>query len=137
MRRFLVVEASTKRSPAIASGKRGTPVVHLPSFLCTPLDPADGDTSRDLAFRVHGATGQPFRVLQTFVASDLDIIEGDVLVVGTREYPIRGVHVWPWRRGQTYLKLLLEEVDVGQSRFAPSYLLDFSAPESSQYVGLI
>lgn len=60
MHRLLKVEASTKRSPAVTAGKRGTPVVNLAGIYCTPLDPL----TADLAQRVGLDT--PHELLQTY-----------------------------------------------------------------------
>ena len=40
----------------------------------------------------------------------LDIIEGDILVVGGAEYPIRGIEDWLWPPdAKTYMILYLED----------------------------
>lgn len=106
--RMTSVTASTKRSPALdANGMRGEPATNIASLVCTPLDPADSEQARDLAFRLRQELDSPFEILQTFVDADLDITEGDVLVVADKDYPIRGVNDWSWR-GSRYLHLLLE-----------------------------
>lgn len=106
--RMATVTASTKRPPALdADGMRGEPATNIASLMCTPLDPADSQRARDLAFRLRQELDSPFEILQTFVDASLDIVEGDVLVVALKEYPIRGVDPWAWR-GSTYLHLLLE-----------------------------
>jgi hypothetical protein len=107
--RMATVTASTKRPPALdADGQRGEPETHLAELFCTPLDPADSEQARDLALRLRQVLDSPFKILETFVGTGLDIVEGDVLVVSGREYPIRGVNPWVWR-GAEYLHLLLED----------------------------
>lgn len=105
--RMATVTASTKRSPALTSGQRGEPVAQINNLACTPLDPAEDQRARDLAFRLRQVLDSPIMLLQTFVDVSLDIVEGDVLVVLTEEYPVRGVDRWEWRGGR-YLRLLLE-----------------------------
>jgi hypothetical protein len=61
MARLTTVTASTKRTPAIASGKRGTPETNLTGLSCTPLDPVDADIIRRLG------TDAPHELLQTYV----------------------------------------------------------------------
>ena len=56
------VTASTKRPPAISSGKRGAPVVHLSGLKCTPLDPVSSDIQQRVALNT------PMELLQTFLA---------------------------------------------------------------------
>lgn len=103
MRRFLTVTASTKRAPALSSGKRGAPVAYVTSLLCTPLDPVDPELRQRLALNT------PHELLQTFVREEYDIVEGDVLVVGSDEYPIRSCAEWDWH-GVEYRRLILEDL---------------------------
>lgn len=62
------VTASTKKAATIASSQRGTPVAHIASLKCTPLDPLDAET------RNRVVTNQGEHLLMTFV--DLYAIEG-------------------------------------------------------------
>ena len=61
MRRLLTVTASTKRSPAIVSGKRGTPTTNLASLRCSPLDPVAPDLAQRMGLNT------PHELLQTTV----------------------------------------------------------------------
>jgi hypothetical protein len=61
MRRLCSETATTKRQPAIASGKRGTPATNLTGLKCTPLDPVDPDLAQRLALNT------PHELLQTYV----------------------------------------------------------------------
>lgn len=56
------VSASTKRSPAISSGKRGSPTTNLSNLKCTPLDPVSSDIQERIALDT------PMELLQTFLA---------------------------------------------------------------------
>ena len=96
------VIASTKRAPAISGGKRGKAITNIPSLLCTPLDPVDENAQRRYS------TNAAFEIKQTFCELGLDIREGDLLVVGSKEYPVRAVGNWNWR-GTDYLQLFIEE----------------------------
>lgn len=60
LRRFLKVKASTKRSPSMSSGKRGSSTMQIRSLKCTPLDPV----SAEIASRPDLET--PHELLQTF-----------------------------------------------------------------------
>lgn len=106
--RLATVTAATKRLPPLSGGKRGEPTVWITSLRCTPLDPAEDQRARDLAFRLRQVLDGPFEMMQTFVDAALDIVEGDVLVVDGIDYPVRGVDRWTWR-GSTYLRLLIEQ----------------------------
>jgi hypothetical protein len=102
---FATVTASTKRPPAIAGGKRGTPAANLTSLKCTPLDPVDSE------IRERFGLNAPMELLQTFVEGGLDIKEGDLLVVSSVEYPIRAVGDWHWPPDTAnYLHLILEQL---------------------------
>jgi hypothetical protein len=103
MRRFLTETASTKRPPAISSGKRGTPATKISSLKCTPLDPVDPELRQRLAINT------PHELLQTFVNGGLDILEGDFLVYGATDYPIRSCAEWKWR-GVVFQRLILEDL---------------------------
>lgn len=99
------VAASTKRPPAKSSGKRGDPPTNLSALSCTPLDPVDAELRARIGLR--GA----MELLQTFVEGGLDIQEGDILVVGSTEYPIRSVGEWNWPAdGTDYLHLVVEDL---------------------------
>ncbi len=96
------VEASTKRTPAISGGKRGAPVTQVASLRCTPLDPVDAELRQRLGLST------PMELLQVFTA-ETDVREGDVLVVGSTEYPIRACEEWTWR-GSAFRRLVVEEL---------------------------
>lgn len=104
MNRFLTVAASTKRAPTVSGGKRGAPTTKLASLTVTPLDPVEAELRQRLALNT------PHELLQTFCDGDLDIREGDWLVVDGEEYPIRDVEEWAWGRGlqSAYRRLVLE-----------------------------
>lgn len=108
--RLAVVRASTKRPPVLSGGRRGAPVPRLPLIMCLPLDTAEQQRVRDLAARLGMALDAPLDVLQTMVDGSTDIIEGDVLVVDLKEYPIRAIDDWYWR-GSKFLVLLVEAQD--------------------------
>lgn len=98
----MTVTASTKRSPVIASGKRGTPATQVSSLLCTPLDPVDPELRQRLALNT------PHELLETFT-KETGIVEGDILVVGSNEYPIRSCAEWEWR-GSYFRRLVVEDL---------------------------
>lgn len=63
-----IVSCSTKRSPAIAGGKRGTPAANLVGLLCTPLDPVDPDLRRRMELDT------PHELLQTFIQGTTEFV---------------------------------------------------------------
>jgi len=103
--RFATVTASTKRPPAVSSGKRGSPAEEISSLSCLPLDPVDAEVRERLGLDT------PHELLQTFVQGGQDIREGDLLVVGSAEYPIRAVEDWRWPPDTAdYVRLVLEDL---------------------------
>jgi hypothetical protein len=60
-RRLMTVTASTKRAPALSSGRRGELVAVLTGIKCTPLDPIDPELRQRLDLRT------PHELLGTFV----------------------------------------------------------------------
>lgn len=108
--RMANVHASTRRSPAVNErGQRGEPEPHLASIMVTPIDPADSQQARDLAFRLQSETGRMLVLLQTFTEATNDVREGDVLITALGEYTVRNVSRWAWRN-RMFLHLLLEEL---------------------------
>lgn len=105
--RLATETASTKRSPGISEGRRGEPTTQIASLSCTPLDPVDAEIRERLALDA------PHELLQTFVTGAPDIREGDILVYGSVEYPIRSCAEWKWR-DTTYLHLVVEEIKDGR-----------------------
>lgn len=108
MRRFLTVQASTKRAPAMVGGRRGAAVAYLTAIKCMPLDPVDAELRQRLALNA------PHELLQTVVEEDVDVREGDFLVVtaddcSTVEYPVRACEDWVWGR-KTFRRLILEDL---------------------------
>lgn len=101
--RAATITGSTKRAPATSSGKRAAPAPHLASIRLTPLDPVDAETRQRLALNT------PHELLQAFADGGLDIVEGDLLVVGGVEYPVRSAGQWAWR-GSEFVHLVLEEL---------------------------
>lgn len=103
--KLATVTCGTKRSPSVASGKRGVPVTNLSDLKCLPLDPVNPE------IRMRLELDTPHEVLQTMVEGGPDIVEGDVLTVGSDEYDIRSVADWTWRPSETdTLLLVLEEL---------------------------
>lgn len=102
--KLATVTASTKRSPATGGdGKRGLPATNIASLSCTPLDPVSAEVQQRLRLDT------PHELLESYMDADLDVLEGDILVVGSREYPIRAVAEWSWR-GSEYLHVVVEEL---------------------------
>jgi len=108
-RKLLVVTASTKRSPVVASGKVGAKVVNIASFLCSPIDPLED--MRYGAMTRKPILESPKNTLITYCDADLDIKQGDTLVVGSDEYPITYVNDWYWQ-GENFMELGLERTRV-------------------------
>ena len=99
------VTASTKRAPTISSGKRGAAAENLASLKCTNLFPVDPEIRQRMILKT------PNELLEAWVEGGLDILEGDILVVGSTEYPIRAVAEWYWPEDDAnYLHLILEEL---------------------------
>lgn len=99
------VSASTKRPPARAGGKRGSPATNLTALTCMPLDPIDSEIRQ--RFGLEG----PMELLQTFVQKGLDIVEGDILTVSSVDYPIRAVGDWYWFGDDAdYQHLIVEDL---------------------------
>lgn len=108
--RMATVAFTTKRPAALAGGKRGEPTAHLTSedLRCTPLDPADPGGKGALVERL--ILESKVQLLETFVAGELDIRRGDVLVVGGVDYPIKAAGRWTWGDSQ-FRYLIVEDLE--------------------------
>jgi len=104
--RLATVSASTKRSPSISSGKRGAPTTKLSSVKCTPLDPVTEEVRRRVGLET------PHELLMCYALGSIDIKEGDILVVGSEEYPIKAVGEWAAspQGSDGYRELIVEEL---------------------------
>ena len=99
------VTASTKRAPAISGGRRGAAAANLTSLSCTPLDPVDPE------LRARLGLDTPHELLQTFVDTALDIVQGDILTVSSVDYPIRAVGDWAATASMpAYKRLIIEDL---------------------------
>lgn len=74
-------------------------VQHLATVCCTRLFPLSADDARRAGLET------PLRMYQTHVDADTDIVAGDVLVIGTQQYPVRFHERWLMGR-----KLIVEEL---------------------------
>lgn len=90
--RIATVTASTKRLPAMVGGKQGAPTTCISLLKCTRLVLADDAKELRETYKLETLVS----ILQCFVQGDLDIVTGDVLVIGDKEYPIRVVQEWPF-----------------------------------------
>lgn len=109
--RQLNVEASTRRPPATAGGKRGVMAECLPLVYVAPL------TNVTLEVAQRAGLDTPYTLLQTFADSDADIVEGDELTPKAGPYadkalPVRRVQRLAWGvMGQSErLHILLENL---------------------------
>ena len=101
--RAATVTATTKRA-TLSGGTSTGYVTHLSGVKCLPLMSVDPETRNRPELQTF------HEVKETFVDGGLDIMEGDKLVIGSVEYPIRAVDEQPWLFGGSYLRLLVEEL---------------------------
>lgn len=105
LRRLATRTCSTKRPPAMsAGGKKGPAVAHLSDLRCTPPAPL---SSLGNEVRVRDGLGAPHELQEVYLFTENDIVGGDYLVIGDREYPIKYVGAWDFF-GNPALMLLLE-----------------------------
>jgi len=101
---FLNQTISTKRSPSAAGGKVSAAVANLSSVAATELMPVDADLREQVPELATYA-----RTWQLFVGNGVDIQEGDRVVIGSAEYPVRYVEVWPWPDDTTFTRVVVAE----------------------------
>lgn len=101
-RRRARVAASTLRDVVGGDGKSSGPAEYLSGLLVTPIVPVEGNVQRRVI--EERALNNQSEILQTFVAGSPDIVAGDVLVVGSQQYPVHLVGQW-----DGYLALMVEK----------------------------
>lgn len=101
--KLATVTASTKRSGGVTDGLETAYAENIASLSCLPLDPV----SPDLMLGIEGLGWR--ETLQTATEGNLDIVEGDLFVVGSVEYPVRAVAEWEWK-GDEYKIIYLEDL---------------------------
>ncbi len=99
------VDCSTKRKPAISGGKSGAAVTNLSSLKCLPIHPLSNADEFSKTFALETLVNMK----ETYIQGNPDIVSGDILVVGSVEYPIRVVQSWPFN-GDTRTRLVLEDL---------------------------
>lgn len=104
IKRQTSVIANTKRAKTI-SGVRTPPELYLVGVQCTLPDPVDPELKQRMLL------GTPHEVLQVFVMELLDIVEGDVFVMDSVDYPVKKIAKWPTTKGG-FLQLFLEDLRV-------------------------
>jgi hypothetical protein len=99
--------ASTKRPPAASGGKVSQPVTHLVGLLIVPPLPADREMVEQAELR------NPREAKVTYIfptgAALPDVVEGDLLVVGSTEYLINLVKEWPRTNDSSFLEVLMTQ----------------------------
>lgn len=101
---FCTQAATTKRSPAAVAGKVAAMATELTSLMIMPLMPVGEDIRAEIALN------SPREAKETYCV-EVDVLEGDHLVVGGVEYIIRWVGEWPWPdASENFHRLVIEEV---------------------------
>lgn len=103
--------ASTKRPPALSGGKVGEPIAQLPSLLIVPLMPVSAETANTTRLDSPRTSFETF----AFPGADninLDVQNGDLLVVGSTEYKIVAVGEWERPNDGSFLHLVVEKLKV-------------------------
>lgn len=100
------VTASTKRN-ALVSGERTGYTTNLASLSIMPLCPIDSQRAAELRQLLKLDTA--YRLLETFAQGNPDVLDGDLLVIGTKEYNVRAVLPWTFG-GDVRVNLVCEEL---------------------------
>lgn len=106
MRRQMVVDATLKRNAAmnISTGVKGAAYV-VTTFKTTHADPIDDKIAERFGLEA------PVQYLVAYTHGDYDIRHGDILVLSGREYPIKGLGVYPDRIGvESTYEMILENM---------------------------
>lgn len=104
--RLANVTASTKRRPFTA-GVFGVYATNLASLKITPLAPVDTGRAAELQRLLKLDTA--LRLFECYAQYDPDVLDGDVLVIGTKEYQIRAALPWSFR-DDVRVNIIVEEL---------------------------
>ncbi|HSW63422.1 MAG TPA: hypothetical protein VLH56_08940 [Dissulfurispiraceae bacterium] len=99
--RLATVIASTKRNPAPSSGRVTVAVISIATLKITPLMPVTPEVAQKYALK------SPRDAYYAYTEGTPDILEGDILTVGSIDYRISAVGDW-----HTYREIIAEKVKV-------------------------
>lgn len=102
------ITASTKRAPAASGGKVGSPAVNLTGLRIVPVLPAAKELAEQGELR-NPREGKMTFIFPTSTGALPDVVEGDVLVVGSTEYLVHLVNEWPRPEDGSYLEVLMTQ----------------------------
>jgi hypothetical protein len=105
MLRIASTLVSTKRA-VVTDLKRAAATTYLTGIYATPLTPVDPELRATLELNT------PHELLRTSINGAPDIREGDLLVVGSNQYPIRSAAQYPAVSSTlgTYMELIVEDL---------------------------
>ena len=105
LKRVTTVTVSTKRA-VVTDLKRAAATTYLTGLYAAPLDPVDPGLKATLELNT------PHELLQTTINGSPDILAGDILVVGSSEYPILSVaeHAAVTSGSGAYVELIVEDL---------------------------
>jgi hypothetical protein len=89
------------------AGATRTESLHLSSVPVTP--PVSADVQRLGQMQAVGMIQSVVNVFECFVAGEYDIVQGDVVAIGSERYIVRGVSTW-LRPLDTAMQLMIESV---------------------------
>jgi hypothetical protein len=92
-RAFCTVDASVSRNTVVSGNRLGAATTHLASLLITPLWPVGRETIRLLDLNSPREMKECFHCPVAGAALP-DVKERDILVVGSKSYPIDAVLEW-------------------------------------------
>ena len=98
--RLATSTATTKRSVK-TGGKFASPTASLSGVACLPVMPVDPEVAATLNVEV------PHEVMETYVDTAVDIVEGDLMTIDSIEYRVRAVGDWPFRYTSTAFKAIM------------------------------
>lgn len=109
---WCTVTASTKRNEDLGSGRTGAAVENLSALRVTPLWPVSPQTQRELDLNSPREYKECYHVPAAQGGTLPDVLEGDVLVVGSDEYQVFSVAEWLGIDANDYpsLHLVVQEV---------------------------
>jgi hypothetical protein len=106
-RRLAVKTLDIKRlAPIGADGKREAASLRVSGVKCLPLDPVSEEIRQEIEL------SKPFQAKQTFIDSDVDVREKDIVVVDGVDYVVRAVGEWRWDNATDTTRIIVEDARI-------------------------
>lgn len=103
--KLFTITFDTKRVGATVGGLEPNPTPVLSGIACLPLYPVN------MEMKISMGVDPTTNLQATITFGDIDVLQGDIMIVDSGEFNIRWVETWAWRptTPSGYYRILVEE----------------------------